>query len=53
METKWHFRELDQWEPERDPREAEFFHITNLSEAIVREFIQNSLDAKISKIIVQ
>lgn len=42
----WKFTELRQGEPERDPHEAEFFRLTNATEAIVREFIQNSLDAK-------
>jgi hypothetical protein len=46
----WKFKQLVSGEPERDPRESEFFHITNLSEAIVREVIQNSLDAKESNI---
>ncbi len=43
----WKFRELQQGEPERDPHEAEFFRLAHASEAIVREFIQNSLDAKV------
>lgn len=42
----WRFRELTPGEPERKPHEAEFFRLTNVTEAIVREFIQNSLDAK-------
>ena len=42
----WHFRELSQGEPERDPRESEFFRLTSPAEAVVREFIQNALDAK-------
>jgi len=32
--------------PERNPRETEFFRITSPGEAVVREFIQNSLDAR-------
>lgn len=42
----WRFRDLKPGEPERNPHEAEFFRLTNVTEAIVREFIQNSLDAK-------
>lgn len=41
----WRFRELADGEPERDPHEAEFFRLTELAEAVVREVIQNSLDA--------
>lgn len=42
----WRFRKLLPGTPERDPHEAEFFRLKYASEAIVREFIQNSLDAK-------
>lgn len=42
----WKFRELRTGEPERDPHEAEFFRLTDPAEAVVREVIQNSLDAK-------
>jgi hypothetical protein len=42
----WKFRELQDAEPERDPHEAEFFKLTHASEAVIREFIQNSLDAR-------
>lgn len=42
----WRFRELGLGEIERDPHEAEFFHLTSISEALVREVIQNSLDAR-------
>ncbi len=41
----WIFKELERGAPERDPHEGEFFHLTEPSEAIVREVIQNSLDA--------
>jgi hypothetical protein len=44
----WRFRELERGVPERDPHEAEFFRLTEPSEAVVREIIQNSLDAKIA-----
>jgi len=42
----WKFKKLERGDPERDPHESEFFRLTNVTEAIVREFIQNSLDAK-------
>lgn len=42
----WLFRELENGEPERDPRETEFFRLSDPSDALVREFIQNSLDAR-------
>jgi len=42
----WHFKAIEPGTPERNPRETEFFKLTSPSEAIVREFIQNSLDAK-------
>jgi hypothetical protein len=44
--TGWFFEEIRRGFPERDPRETEFFRITGPGEAVVREFIQNSLDAK-------
>jgi hypothetical protein len=43
--TGWFFKEIEKGIPERDPRETEFFRITSPGEAVVREFIQNSLDA--------
>jgi len=42
----WHFKEKEKGIPERNPRETEFFRITRPNEAVVREFIQNSLDAR-------
>lgn len=42
----WEFNELKTTEPERDPHETEFFRHTISAEAIVREAIQNSLDAR-------
>jgi len=42
----WFFKEIEKGIPERNPKETEFFRITSLGEAIVREFIQNSLDAR-------
>ncbi len=43
---KWRFKALSIGDPERDPHEAEFFNLAGISEVIVREFIQNTLDAK-------
>lgn len=45
-ERMWHFKTIDPGTPERNPRETEFFRLTSPAEAVVREFIQNSLDAK-------
>src|SRR4030042_2838113 len=44
----WYFSKLPEGEPERDPRESEFFNVGDLdpSASLVREIIQNSLDAK-------
>lgn len=42
----WYFKTIERGTPERNPREAEFFRLTSPSEAVVREFIQNSLDAR-------
>lgn len=44
----WYFSTLPEGEPERDPRESEFFNVGDLdpSASLVREVIQNSLDAK-------
>jgi hypothetical protein len=45
-EPKWEFRTLQAGDLERDPREGEFFRHTELAEQVVREAIQNSLDAR-------
>ena len=42
----WNFNELKHGEVERYPHEAEFFRLEEPAEALVREVIQNSLDAK-------
>lgn len=42
----WQFKTLSMGDPERDPHEAEFFNLSGIADAVVREFIQNSLDAK-------
>lgn len=42
----WNFKKIEPGIPERNPRETEFFRLRSPAEAVVREFIQNSLDAK-------
>lgn len=37
---------MDPGFPERNPRETEFFRLRTPAEAVVREFVQNSLDAR-------
>ncbi|KQC06652.1 MAG: hypothetical protein APR54_01530 [Candidatus Cloacimonas sp. SDB] len=46
----WKFRPLGEGEPERSPHEAEFFNVGDLdaSASLVREAIQNSLDARLN-----
>jgi hypothetical protein len=46
----WQFRKLGEGEPERSPHEAEFFNVGDLdaSAALIREAIQNSLDARLN-----
>jgi|GEM_PF-2725597 len=45
---RWNFRELGPGEPERLPRQSEFFVGRDLDVpgSLVREIIQNSLDAR-------
>ena len=48
----WRFREMHPGEMNVDPIEGEFFNteaIASLSNALVREAIQNSLDASVGK----
>lgn len=42
----WEFKKLQRGDQERNPHESEFFRVKDPSEVIVREFIQNSLDAR-------
>ncbi|HEY3055272.1 MAG TPA: hypothetical protein VGK31_05005 [Thermoanaerobaculia bacterium] len=42
----WHFREMDPGEVHVDPVHDEFFKMQDLADALVRESIQNSLDAR-------
>jgi len=46
----WQFRKLSEGELERNPHEAEFFNVGGIdkTDALVREIIQNSLDAKLN-----
>lgn len=41
----WNFKVIERGFLEEDPRETEFFRVRTPAEAVVREFIQNSLDA--------
>ncbi len=50
---EWFFKEIEKGTPERNPRETEFFRITSPAEAMVREFIQNSLDARKNQEIIK
>jgi len=42
----WKFAEIPKGTPEKHSHEEEFFKLENLSESLVREVIQNSLDAR-------
>ena len=44
--ASWKFGKLGKLEAERDPHETEFFKLSDNSQALVREVIQNSLDAR-------
>lgn len=51
MNIEWKFREMSKGEMNADPIEGEFFsvdHLDSITDALVRETIQNSLDAGIS-----
>lgn len=43
--SDWHFRPVKRGEVKRDPQEAEFFTEEGEPDALIREVIQNSLDA--------
>lgn len=45
----WHFRAMDPGEVQVDPVHDEFFKAQDLADALVRESIQNSLDARVSR----
>ncbi len=42
----WKFKSIERGFPEENPRETEFFRLRSPAESVVREFIQNSLDAR-------
>ncbi|HEX9161417.1 MAG TPA: hypothetical protein VF980_06880 [Thermoanaerobaculia bacterium] len=46
MLPSWHFREMSRGEINVDPVHDEFFKAQDLADALVREAIQNSLDAR-------
>lgn len=45
----WHFRTMDLGEVQVDPVHDEFFKAQDLADALVRESIQNSLDARVPR----
>ena len=45
----WHFRAMDPGEVHVDPVHDEFFKAQDLADALVRESIQNSLDARLAR----
>src|SRR5947208_9535672 len=45
----WHFRSMDLGEVQVDPVHDEFFKAQDLADALVRESIQNSLDARVAR----
>lgn len=45
----WHFRAMDLGEVQVDPVHDEFFKAQDLADALVRESIQNSLDARLPR----
>src|SRR3981189_2348538 len=45
----WHFRSMDLGEVQVDPVHDEFFKAQDLADALVRESIQNSLDARVPR----
>ena len=54
MANNWHFCEQRPADPIRNPISGEFFSteaVSNAAEAIVREGIQNSLDARVDRIL--
>ncbi len=46
----WHFRPMQRSEISQDPMEREFFSGESISERLVREAIQNSLDAGLARV---
>lgn len=52
-ELRWGFRPLARGEVNSDPTNAEFFTTNSLTDALIREVIQNSLDARSGDAAVQ
>ena len=48
-EARWHFRPMTPGEINHDPMERELFAAETINERLVREAVQNSLDAAISR----
>ncbi len=49
LDMKWRFRKMSKAELNQDPMEREFFEGESINTRLVRESIQNSLDAAISR----
>ena len=49
VDVKWRFREMARAEINQDPMEREFFTEESINERLVREAIQNSLDASLAR----
>lgn len=49
VDARWHFREMGRGELNQNPMEREFFTGEAINERLVREVIQNSLDAGVAR----
>ena len=49
-DVRWHFREMSPAEINQNPMERELFAEESLNERLVREAVQNSLDAGIARL---
>ena len=49
-DARWHFREMARGELNQDPMERELFADEPINERLVREAIQNSLDASLTRV---
>lgn len=49
-DARWHFREMSRGELNQNPMERELFAAETINERLVREAIQNSLDASIARL---
>ncbi|MYC32141.1 MAG: hypothetical protein F4X64_03060 [Chloroflexi bacterium] len=50
VDVRWHFREMRRGELNQNPMEREFFTAEAINERLVREVIQNSLDAGVARL---